>query len=100
MRTSHPGANGWSGMRKTENTNAPVQPERWPDNALRDAVKLRQAGLRARERTKGSTPRLPVHCTVAYSGVRLTYRCGGSAGIGTGFPVSPSRPPLAAIQGT
>jgi hypothetical protein len=38
----------------------PVEPERWPDSALRDAVKLQQAGLRARERTMGSTPRLPV----------------------------------------
>lgn len=56
-----------SGRRK--NTNAPVEPERWPDSALRDAVKLQQAGLRARERTMGSTPRLPVHSTVASSSV-------------------------------
>jgi hypothetical protein len=42
----------WWLVRQAEdaNTNAPVEPGRKPDSALRDAVKLRQAGLRARER--------------------------------------------------
>lgn len=64
---------------RRNNTNAPVEPERWPDSALRDAVKLRQAGLRACERTMGSAPRLPVQIHSGFADCVKTTALGHAA---------------------
>ena len=63
IRTSSPRRQRLVRRAEDRKHERPGEPERRPDNALRDAVKLRKAGLRASERTQrfDAAPSRAVH---------------------------------------